>query len=190
MADPVALKRTEQAADTRGRLLVAARRAFEARGYGATSTEELRAQIGLTRGGFYHHFADKRALFREVFEAEATALAELVKSQTDRFGDPGEALRAQATTWLQHVWHPGPAQVLVIDAPAVLDDPDFWLISPFLATIAAVQGDATDRMSVETQATARSLVGSLGRLAVWVLRSHPRPEPAALRAALRIVDAV
>src|SRR4051794_40201517 len=58
-----------RAGATREALVTAARRLFVAKGYHATGTEEIVAAAGVgTRGALYHHFADKQALFRAVFE--------------------------------------------------------------------------------------------------------------------------
>ena len=58
--------RTER---TRAALLQAARALFVAKGYADTSTPEIVAAAGITRGALYHHFDDKRALFRAVVAA-------------------------------------------------------------------------------------------------------------------------
>src|SRR5881409_3762032 len=53
---------------TRRRLVSAARTLFGARGYADVGTEEIVRAAGVTRGALYHQFADKRDLFRAVFE--------------------------------------------------------------------------------------------------------------------------
>lgn len=48
--------------DARTRLLDAALTVFRTRGYSATRVEDLCAAAGLTKGGFFHHFASKEDL--------------------------------------------------------------------------------------------------------------------------------
>jgi len=48
--------------DTRERLLEIAERAVLEKGFGATSIEELVAEAGITKNGFFYHFPNKNAL--------------------------------------------------------------------------------------------------------------------------------
>lgn len=47
---------------TRARILDAAQTAVLAKGFGATSIDELIAETGISRSGFFHHFKDKNEL--------------------------------------------------------------------------------------------------------------------------------
>jgi AcrR family transcriptional regulator len=51
-------------AGTRERLLEVAEQAVLAKGFAATSIEELIAAVGITKSGFFYHFKDKTALAR------------------------------------------------------------------------------------------------------------------------------
>ncbi|MEM7171530.1 MAG: helix-turn-helix domain-containing protein [Pseudomonadota bacterium] len=50
---------------TRLRIIDAARRLFNRHGFEGVSIDQIMAEAGLTRGGFYHHFATKDELFSE-----------------------------------------------------------------------------------------------------------------------------
>ena len=52
--------------DTRERLLALAEAAVLAKGFAATSIEELIAAAGITKSGFFYHFKDKGELAREL----------------------------------------------------------------------------------------------------------------------------
>jgi len=55
-------KSPKRASDTRERLLTLAEDAVMAKGFAATSIEELICAAGITKSGFFYHFKDKNAL--------------------------------------------------------------------------------------------------------------------------------
>lgn len=59
----------------RAGLLVAAGRAFRARGYGGVGVDGLAKEAGVTSGAFYGHFRSKEEAFREVVRAAMARLA-------------------------------------------------------------------------------------------------------------------
>ena len=58
---------TVSGAAARDRVLDAAVELFATQGYDATSVAQVIDRAGLTKGGFYHHFASKDALLYEVY---------------------------------------------------------------------------------------------------------------------------
>ena len=50
---------------TRTRIVQAARHLFNVKGFAAVSIDEIMSEAGLTRGGFYKHFATKEDLYHE-----------------------------------------------------------------------------------------------------------------------------
>lgn len=57
-----------KANDTRERLLDVAERAVLEKGFGGTSIEELIAEVGITKSGFFYHFQDKSALAKALLQ--------------------------------------------------------------------------------------------------------------------------
>jgi TetR/AcrR family transcriptional repressor of nem operon len=53
---------------TRERIVQSARRLFNRHGFTGVSIEEIMADAGLTRGGFYNHFSAKEELYAEVVQ--------------------------------------------------------------------------------------------------------------------------
>ena len=53
---------TEKVSQTRERILEIAERAVLDKGFGATSVDELAAEVGISKSGFFYHFKDKNAL--------------------------------------------------------------------------------------------------------------------------------
>ncbi len=110
----------ERAAQTRGTLLAAATELFGRLGYEGTSTIAVLEAAGLTRGALYHHFADKRELFRTVAEQVERTLEAEVESRTAHISDPKKRLRSSVLLYLDEVSRSAPARILLRDAPAVL----------------------------------------------------------------------
>ncbi|RDZ27785.1 TetR/AcrR family transcriptional regulator [Lysobacter silvisoli] len=110
----------ERTEATRSALLDAARALFMDRGYADTSTPDICAAAGITRGALYHHFADKRDLFRHVLERDAAAVAAEIAYATPPAMAPREALAAGSHAYLRAMAAPGRTRLLLIDGPAVL----------------------------------------------------------------------
>ncbi|WP_137387861.1 TetR/AcrR family transcriptional regulator [Rhodoligotrophos defluvii] len=54
--------------DTRERILQIAEASVLAKGFGATSIDEIIAEAGITKSGFFYHFKDKNELAREMLK--------------------------------------------------------------------------------------------------------------------------
>ena len=110
----------ERSQVTRHALLEAARALFVAKGYAETSTPEVSAAAGTTRGALYHHFLDKRDLFRQLLQREAQSVkAEILAASADD-ASPRQALLDGAQAYLRAMTVPGRTRLMLIEAPAVL----------------------------------------------------------------------
>ena len=82
----------------RERLLDLAEAALLTKGYGATSIEELVAEAGITKGGFFYHFRDKNdlacALLERAIAREGERLHAHFAAAARRHDDPLERLSA------------------------------------------------------------------------------------------------
>lgn len=110
----------ERTETTRQALLDAARALFVSKGYGDTSTPDICAWTETTRGALYHHFADKRDLFRHVLLREAEAVTADILASTPDGLSPRAALIAGSEAYLDAMTVPGRTRLLLIDGPAVL----------------------------------------------------------------------
>jgi AcrR family transcriptional regulator len=112
---------SERREETRGQLLAAARALFAEKGFAETSTPEIVAKAGVTRGALYHHFADKTALFAAVVEAEHADVADGIEAAGDTTpSDPVAALLAGSEAFFVAMSDAGRRRILLVDAPAVL----------------------------------------------------------------------
>lgn len=89
-------------ASKRERILEIAETNILAKGFGATSIEEIIVEAGITKGGFFYHFSDKnalaRALLQRYLDNEDALLDEVFKDATAANADPLQALLAGLNT--------------------------------------------------------------------------------------------
>lgn len=116
------LRRTnrDRTATTRAALMQAARRLFIDKGYGETSTPEIVTAAGITRGALYHHFEDKKALFRAVVAEEAEAVADEIERSAAPTTTALDALIAGSDAYLAAMRVPGRTRLLLLEGPSVL----------------------------------------------------------------------
>ncbi|TDR43037.1 TetR family transcriptional regulator [Tahibacter aquaticus] len=105
---------------TRLALLDAARELFVRKGYGDTSTPEVCVAAGITRGALYHHFVDKRDLFRQVLLREAQAAHAQIEAASPPGLDAPSALLAGSEAYLDAMRVAGRTRLLLLEGPAVL----------------------------------------------------------------------
>ena len=67
--------RSRKGAETRARIVSAAKRVFEEHGYLDARISDIAEEAGLSHGLFYHYFASKDEVFLEVAEAEEDRLS-------------------------------------------------------------------------------------------------------------------
>jgi AcrR family transcriptional regulator len=70
--------------ETRERILSQAFRLFLKKGFPNVSVNELIRQVGVTKGGFYHHFRSKDELYIEVINTYFLALVQEIKTEIAR----------------------------------------------------------------------------------------------------------
>lgn len=77
---------------TRERILAVAHDAIIAKGFDATSVEEIAAAVEISRAGFFYHFPDKNALARALIERqileEGEMLADIIARAAELSDDP------------------------------------------------------------------------------------------------------
>jgi AcrR family transcriptional regulator len=101
-------------------LLDAARSLFAERGYHGTAAEEIVQRAGLTRGALYHHFEDKKDLFRAVVdEIEGEIDEEIEEAERAQPGLP-EAVMAGYRAFIDAVLDPELRRTFFLDGPSVL----------------------------------------------------------------------
>jgi AcrR family transcriptional regulator len=167
-----------QSRATTKKLIAAATQEFSLRGYANASTETIVRHAGVTRGALYHHFKDKKNLFFAVFEEAQRAIARRIEARVDDVDDPWRQLVIGCRAFLQACSEPGLQQIVVIDAPAVLDwnayrEVDETLPGSGFSLLKQGLQELIDRNIIKplsVDAAAHLLSGAMDEAAVWIAR--------------------
>lgn len=116
----VRVTKAAQGASTRERLINAARPLFAERGYDALSLDDVLRVVGLTKGAIYHHFGDKKGLFREVVMGVQGEVAREAKRAGDAQNDPVDALQAVCSSFFRQLQKPDVMRIVCRDAGVFL----------------------------------------------------------------------
>jgi AcrR family transcriptional regulator len=107
-ASEIASRRERRKAETRRRLLDAARVLFSVRGYDGTRPQDVARQADVAIGTFYLHFADKRAAFLAFTDEAARELMEAVRARSAGSADFAAGLLASLEAIVEYSdRHPG-----------------------------------------------------------------------------------
>ena len=173
-------KKTKSKADqsraTIGKLLLVAQAEFSQKGYAAASTEQIVKLAGVTRGALYHHFKDKRDLFLAVFIEAQREIGRRIEQRADATTDLWSQLVNGCRAFLEACSDPVLQQIVVIDAPSVLDwhtyrQVDDTLPDSGLALLKACLASLVDHRLIRplpVNALAHLLSGAMDEAAVWI----------------------
>lgn len=188
----MAKTRQDMIAETRAKLLAAARRAFGESGYAAASMDDFTAKAGLTRGALYHHFGGKPGLFEAVAMELDREITARLDALAERAASPWDALVETSVAYVRMALEPEIQQILLRDGPAVLGDPSSWsnaseCIGFTTRLIEACRADG-DLAEVDPEAAARLLNGAMQNAAQWIANARdPDAVSARAVAALRVM---
>lgn len=110
----------QRRAATRRALLDAARSVFAESGYHGAAAEEIVRRAGLTRGALYHHFKDKKDLFRAVIDEMQGEIDERVEQTERAQSGLREAVMAGYRVFLDAALDPQMGRMFFLDGPSVL----------------------------------------------------------------------
>ena len=118
--------RKEMIAETRAKLITAARQAFGTIGYAEASMDDFTASAGLTRGALYHHFGDKKGLLQAVIAEIDGEMAARVNEAAALAPTRWQSFVDECTTYIEMALEPEIQRIMFRDGPAVLGDPAQW----------------------------------------------------------------
>ena len=177
--------RKEMIAETRAKLIAAARHAFGTIGYAEASMDDFTASAGLTRGALYHHFGDKKGLLQAVIAEIDGEMAARVNEVAARAPTRWQRFVDECTTYIEMALEPEIQRIMFRDGPAVLGDPSGWpSANGCIATITeslrclCEEGIIVD---IDAEAGARLINAASSCAAQWIANSDD-PETISKRA--------
>ena len=118
--------RKEMIAETRAKLVGAARQAFGTVGYAEASMDDFTAAAGLTRGALYHHFGDKKGLLRGGHRRDRRRDERETVGSFRKAPNALAGLRRRDHAYIEMALEPEIQRIVLRDGPAVLGDPSHW----------------------------------------------------------------
>ena len=170
-----------QGQETKARLIAKARDLFAANGFVGTRFDSIGSDLGKTAGVMYHHFTDKRELFREVVLQCHSEIAMKVAASAEAATDPLDGILRGCNTFIAEVVSEEYFRIMLIDSISVLGWADWKAIDSEFSERELALGlrEAQDRglisADVPAAALARFLSGGTNELALW-LHHEPNRE--------------
>jgi AcrR family transcriptional regulator len=160
-------------AETRSKLIAAARKAFGEQGYAQASMDDFTAEVGLTRGALYHHFGDKKGLLDAVVRQIDSEMAERLKAISAAAATRWEGFVQENIGYVEMALEPDIQRIMLRDGPAVLGDPSRWpgadgCIATIKANIEQLQTDGVVRNDIDADVAARLISGASTDAALWI----------------------
>lgn len=184
--------RQQMIAETRGKLIAAARAAFGTLGFAETAMDELTASVGLTRGALYHHFGDKKGLLAAVIAEIDAEMNARLNAVSARAADPWTGFRDECAAYIEMALEPEIQRIVLRDGPAVLGDPWTWPTqSACITSMTDSLGKLRDVgviLAVDPEAAARLIAGATLHAAQWI--AHAPDGRAASQNSIAAFDAL
>ena len=177
------MTKKQQSQATIRSLIRVAMKEFSSKGYARASTEAIVRDASVTRGALYHHFNGKKDLFYAVFKEAQREIGRMVEQQADARADLWEGLISGCKAFLTACSNPELQQIVVIDAPSVLDwntyrEVDTNMPGSSLSLLKECLQGLMDQRTIKPlpiEALAHLLSGAMDEAAVWIAQSQNSP---------------
>ena len=168
-------------AESRQRLMAAARRLFIERGYHATRPQDIARAADVGHGTFYLHFADKRACFLAFAEAARAELEDFVRTRLAGIEGVELQLRALLEALIDYAeQHPGVLKAAMTDLSVIAAEGqasesliDRWAVEWAASLRAGVRAGAV-RADYDVDAIGHAIVGLIRGAAGFGVRQRAR----------------
>jgi AcrR family transcriptional regulator len=164
-------------AETRAKLITAARNAFGTIGYAEASMDDFTASAGLTRGALYHHFGDKKGLLQAVIAEIDGEMAVRINEIASKAPTRWQHFVDECTTYIEMALEPEIQRIMFRDGPAVLGDPAQWpnanaCVGSMTDHLTALQQEGVVVPGVDPETAARLINGASSQAAQRIANSN------------------
>ena len=168
--------RKEMIAQTRAKLIEAARQAFGTVGYAEASMDDFTASAGLTRGALYHHFGDKKGLLQAVIAEIDGEMAVRVNELASKAPTRWQHFVDECTSYIEMALEPEIQRIMFRDGPAVLGDPAQWpnasaCTASMTDHLTALQEEGVVVADIDPETTSRLINGASSQAAQRIANS-------------------
>lgn len=168
--------RKEMIAQTRAKLIAAARQAFGTVGYAEASMDDFTASAGLTRGALYHHFGDKKGLLQAVIAEIDGEMAVRVNEVASKAPTRWQHFVDECTSYIEMALEPEIQRIMFRDGPAVLGDPAQWpnasaCTASMTDHLTALQEEGVVVADIDPETTSRLINGASSQAAQRIANS-------------------
>lgn len=169
-------RRDLNAQTTRAAIVAAGRKAFGQDGFAAAALGDIAKSVRVTTGALYHHFADKKALFRAVAENLEEELLGRIAILVAKESDPKARLRAGVLATLDLATEPAIARIILHDAPSVIGGAQWrqiekrYAFGAMIGMLDAIKAGGTSKIR-DSELTASILLGALIEAATTIVLS-------------------
>ncbi|WP_192256304.1 TetR/AcrR family transcriptional regulator [Mesorhizobium caraganae] len=168
--------RKEMIAETRAKLITAARNAFGTIGYAEASMDDFTASAGLTRGALYHHFGDKKGLLQAVIAEIDGEMAVRINEIASKAPTRWQHFVDECTTYIEMALEPEIQRIMFRDGPAVLGDPAQWpnanaCVGSMTDHLTSLQQEGVVVPGVDPETAARLINGASSQAAQRIANS-------------------
>jgi AcrR family transcriptional regulator len=160
-------------------LLAVAVTEFNARGYDATSMEDLSRAAGITKSSFYHHVSGKEELLRAALQRALDGLFAILEERPATVGRPVDRLRYIVRRQVEVLQDELPYVTLLLRLRGNTET-ERWALErrrTFDAAVAGLVGDAVAagqmRADVDPSVAAKLLSGTVNSVAEWFRPGRP-----------------
>lgn len=165
----------EETTETIHQLVDIARTHFTEYGYADTALESIVQAANLTRGALYHHFRNKKELFRSVLEGVQREVADKVEQAASTSEDVWQQLYLGCRAFVMAAVEERNKRIMLVDGPAILGWEEWRAMDQrhsmrlLRAQLQTMQEQGCFRQA-PLEVTTYFISGGLNEMALWLAR--------------------